>query len=483
MFTLRKFLYVLAALMLAACSTLPARVPADPVAGKAPDPTSPLAKPGTLAASIPAVTWKGNTEGHKLVPIDPATGENLPGYEPISLGQSYSHVFSPDGHTLAMVGFVSSEYPRGGSLHLIDLETWEERVQELRLDAYVNAMDFSPDGERLAIAYGNNNSQILLINVTDPPAKSKNAALQTSMDFLITTMKFTTDGSGLIIYGYRTENPSTVNQQNPDPPIVALFASSDLSVSWSANLEGIRHGILPKDESSSEQVDFTQPGQAIYLFPGLAFAPEHDVLYVVHADEDKLTTVDFAAQEIGSVEITPELSWMERLLSLTSGVAHAKVAEGTSKRAVVSPDGEYLFIVGQHSDLIEGKDGEWQISENPLGLQIVRTEGGSRLGYYDTDAMELSISDDGRHLHLRGWGEIQGSAWTQVFDTEAYRFKVRMDGMWLMPVHRLNGDPILASSIWVDINRTHHNATVDPKNLSVLAEWTTSDYLGWLTVR
>jgi len=439
------------------------------------------AKPGTLSDSILAGLWKGDSEGHFLVPIDPASGQALMNYQPISLGLSYSYAFSPDRRRLAVVGYVSSQYHNGGSLHLINLETWEEHVQELRLDAYVNAMDFSPDGERLAIAYGNKDSQILVINVAELPVKLKSAALQTEMDFLVDQMKFTSDGKGLMVYGFRTENPSTVNQKNPDPPIAVLIDSADLSVQWRTDLEGVRHGIIPKDETSDEAFDFTQPGQAIYLLPGLTFSPERDILYIVHADEDILTTIDFTAQEISSVEIIPHLSWLEQLLSLNASVAHAKVAEGIVKHVAISPDGETLYIVGQNNELGEEKGDTWQIIENPLGLQVVRTEDGNRIARYDSEASDISISYDGRYLFLQGWSQEQDSAWTQIIDTKTNERVTRVeDNTWLVPTRRLNGEQILASSVYINGEAKHHYATVNPEDLSVLAEWSSSGYLIWL---
>ncbi len=423
--------------------------------------------------------WEGNSRGYSLVLIDPASGQVLPDYEPISLGQALFHAFSPDGRTLAVVGFVSSEYPNGDSLHLIDLDTWDDRVQELQLDGYVNAMAFSPDGHQLAIAYGNTKSRVLIFEMGKPFIKSKTAVRQSSLDYLVYNMKFTADGNGLMVYGSEIENRYTVNEMSPEPPIAALLDSSDLSVRWKAELKGVRHGVVPKDENSAATTDLHQPGAAIFLFPGLAFAPDRDSLYVVHPDEDKLTTVDFAAQKVDTAEIRPQLSWFERLLSLTSGVAHAKIAEGTSKHAVISPDGRFLYIVGQRSDLVKTKDDEWQVNVNPLGLQIVRAEDGSRLANYDTEAQELSISADGQHLYLRGWGTTQDSAWTQVFDTASNQSIARLDGLWLVPTRRANGAPIVASSVWRDNRKEHHNAFVESQ--SVLAEWESSDYLAWLT--
>jgi len=486
---IRKILSILALLVLAACSTHSADTTVVPTlaeksaptqAEKSP-PTAPPAKLGTLSDSILAVLWKSSSEGHLLLPIDPTSGQALANYEPISLGQSYSYAFSPDRHTLAAVGYVSDQHPNGGSLHLINLETWEGHVQELRLDAYVNAMDFSPDGEHLAIAYGNNNSQVLVINVAEPPVKSKTAALQASMDFLVYRMKFTTDGNGLMVYGLVNKNPSTVYQVNSEPPVVALLDGTDLSMRGKVALESIHHGIIPKDENSDDTVDPFQPGQAMYLYPGLTFAPNHDTLYVVHPGEDKLTSVDFDVQKVSSVEIRPRLSWFDRLLSLGARVAHAKVAEGTTKHVAISPDGQFLYIVGERNELVDSKSDEWQINHIPLGLQIVRAEDGSRIDRYDTEASDVSISYDGGYLFLQGWSESDGSAWTQIFDTETNQPVTQVENnTWLVPTRRLNGAPILASSVYMNGEDQQHYAIVNPEDLFPLAEWSSSEYLVWL---
>lgn len=433
----------------------------------------------SLADSIPAAVWQGNASGNLLVPVDPFSGQALDGYEPIQIGQAIFHAFSPDGKTLAMIGFVSSEYPRGGSLHLIDLDTWEDSAQELQLDGYVNAMDFSPDGQRLAISYGNGISRILIFDVSKPFIKSKSGAPQSSLDYLVYKMRFSADGSGLLVYGSQIENRYTVNEMSPNPPLVTLLDSADLTKRWETSLEGVRQGVVPKEANGEAASDLHQPGQSIYLFPGLAFAPDQDVLYVVHPDEDKLTTVDFDAQKVSTVVIQPQLSWIEKLLSLTAGVAHAKIAEGTSKQMVISPDGQFLYIVGQRNDLIEDKDGNWQVIENPLGLQIVRAKDGSQLTTYHTEAGELSISPDGRYLYLRGLGGKDIKYWTQIYDTSNNQPMARMDGMWLAPTRRASGAPVLASSVWINDKGEHRNAIVEVQ--SVLAEWISPDYLAWLT--
>ena len=283
-----------------------------------------------------------------------------------------------------------------------------------------------------------------------------------------------------MIYGSKIDNRYTVNETSPDPPVAILLDSADLSMCWRTNLVGVRQGILPKDGNVVATPDLTQPGQAIYLYPGLAFAPNSDVLYVVHADEDKLTVVDFAAQKVTTLDIRPQLSWIERLLSLGAIDAHAKVAEGTRKSAVISPDGKFLYIVGQRSELAGTSGNEIQMNNIPLGLQIVHTSDGSRVAHYDTVAQELSISTDGRYVYLRSWDISPDIAVTQIFDTSSDRIVSSLNGMFLMPTRRISGAPILGSSVWVNDKSINHNAIVDPQNLSVIAKWDSTDTPNWL---
>jgi len=213
----------------------------------------------------------------------------------------------------------------------------------------------------------------------------------------------------------------------------------------------------------------------------LVFAPQGDVLYIVHPNEDILTSVDFDAQKISSVEIRTRLSWYENLFSLGASIAHAKIAEGTNKHAVISPDGQFLYIVGERNELVNSENDDWQIKTIPLGLQIVRTGDGSRVDRFDTKASDISISHDGQYLFLQGWSQTQGSAWTQIFDTETKQPVTQVqDNTWLVPTHRLNGAPILASSVYINGEDQQHYTIVNPEDLSVLAEWNSTDYLVWL---
>src|SRR3990172_3410100 len=87
----------------------------EPAATRTPDPTlTPVpVKPGTFETSVLVTEWNNGKREHLLYPLDPESGQALPGYPPISLGETYNHGFSPDRRILAIA--------TSGSLRLGDL--------------------------------------------------------------------------------------------------------------------------------------------------------------------------------------------------------------------------------------------------------------------------------------------------------------------------------------------------------------------------
>ena len=450
-----------------------------PEAGVSPSMGSPsrtavAAEPARLGSSVLVADGGGKIEP-LLYPLDPGSGEALPGYEPLPLGMHYTHAFSPDGHTLAFVTFLSSKYSRPHSLVLLDLATWQEHEFNLKLDSYVRDIAFSPDGSRLAIHFGDVKSIVMLFD-----RQQEAATAEVTLDILATQMRFTEDGRSLMLYGTSLVNRFTTEERTDGAPTAILLDASDLSSRWTASLESVRDDIYPADEKVQAGADLHQPGAAVYYSPGIVFAPDRDALHVVHPDQDRLTTVDFAALKVETVEIRPRLTWFERLLTLGGGFAYAKIAEGKSKQAATSPDGQLLYVVGKEDDLYQDKNGDWQVSSTPLGLQVIHIDSGELLRHYETDASLLSISPDGSSLYLLGWDEHM--PWTEVLDAVTLQPSTRLEGMQLRPGYRMNGEILLLSSEWVD-GSGHHIAVAGPDSLNVLNEWRSSRYLAWLSTR
>jgi DNA-binding beta-propeller fold protein YncE len=426
---------------------------------------------GTLETSLLAAEWRGNGEGNVLFPLDPASGTALPGYTPISLGQTFTHAFSPDQRMLAAVTF-PNQYAQRGSLLLIDLATWGTQQFDLNLNGWVSTMIFSPDGKRLAIAHGETIYRLTLIEV-----EQGIIIAQSKVDAYATRMKFTQSGDALMLYSPAI---SLMNELNASPPQALLLDGTDLSPLWSTELKGVRDGIFAMNDNVTVEKLY-EPGQAMYLSPGLAFAPDKDTLYVVHADEDLVTIVDFERQRVETLEIQTKLTWFEQLLSLTAGVAHAKVGDGIVRQAVVSPEGQFLYVVGINNSTSQGQNGNWQMKQTPLGLEIIQTSDGSRVEQIETDTTELSLSPDGRFLYLRNWGNNQDNIpWTEIFDTASQQIVARVDKISAMPAFLMNGEFLLAST-YSTSETSHHMSVLQPDGSSVLAEWTDSKYIWWLT--
>jgi len=465
------FLLILTACAPAAGQTDPTSVPvkqATAPSDAAPESPAVIAK-SSFETSLLATQWKGDQEGNVLFPLDPASGAALPGYTPIPLGQSFSHAFSPNRHTLAALSF-PNQYAHDGSLLLIDLFTWKTQRFELDLDGWVSTMVFSPDGKQLAVAHGESSYQLTMINVEQGLIMA-----QREIDAYVTRLKFTESGEALMLY---TPAITLMDGVSSAPPQALLLDAADLNPLWSAELEGVRDGIFPTDENIS-QADLYEPGNAVYLSPGLTFAPDWNALYIVHADAGQLTTVDFENQHVETVEIQTKLTWFERLLSLTAGTAHAKIADGTSKQAVVSSDGEFLYVVGATSASFQDKLGNLQMEQTPLGLEIIHTSDGSRVEHIETDATELSLTPDGRFLYVRNWGD--NAPWTEIYDMSNRQLITRKTGIFAMPALLMNGEFVLAST-YSTSETAHHMSVLKPDGSSMLAEWTGTESVYWLSV-
>jgi DNA-binding beta-propeller fold protein YncE len=425
---------------------------------------------GTFETSLLATVWKGQEQGTILFPIDPRTGTALPSYQPIALGYSSYQVFSPDHHTLAAVSF-PNETTHHGSLILIDLRKWRTQRFDLELIGWVANMAFSPDGNHLAIAHGENSNRVTIFDL-----QKRIIRAQTKVDPIIAKMKFTASGNALMLYGQMIQNRFTEAEMNAGAPQVLLLDATDLRTRWSAALETVHDGIYPTDESVTSSTLF-QPGNAVYLSPGLVFAPDQDLLYVIHPDSEQLTTVDFGAHRVRTIEIQPQLSLFERFLSLTAGTAHAKVADGTSKQAAISPDGQFLYVVGVNNVSSQDQNGNLQMEQTPLGLETVRIIDATRVERLESDATELSRSPDGRYLFLRAWPS--STPWTDVFDTTTRQIVAHKNQAFAQPALLMNGEFVLASTISFS-ESSNWMSVLEADSLDAISTWTGKEYIFWL---
>ena len=169
-------------------------------------------------------------------------------------------------------------------------------------------------------------------------AKKGEVKAHTQVGFSIRNIEFTADGKTIMLYG--PQLASTGDAANAGvsvgAPKAELLKIPDLSVLWSVKLDGVRDGTFPKQAGIENSELIYQPGEAWHFQPGIAFDPNHGLLYVVHGDEDKLTKVDFSHRKVSTLTIQVKTTWLDQLLGLTAGVAYAKGMDGTTKQAVIS---------------------------------------------------------------------------------------------------------------------------------------------------
>ena len=452
---------------------LTACAPATP----APTPIPPTPRPTLLPTTTPIPTLEpvgGGVpvieyinEQSELWVVSSVTGKPFDEFPPLTLGYYYNYTFSPDGKTLAVIS--------NAQLHLIDLRSWKYRITDVDLHGPISSAVYDPDGTLLALAGGTSDGDLRVVD-----ARNGKVNASTQAGFSIRNIKFTADAKAVMVYGPQLAGVGIASNAGVSVgvPKAALYAVSDLSLLWSVKLNGIRDGTFPKKADTANTQDIYQPGAAWHFEPGIAFAPNSDILYVVHGDKDRLTTVNFTDRKVKTVDLHIKTSWLNQLLALTAGVAHAKGMDGTTKQAVISPDGKFLFVAGNTEVVTPQANGNnWDITDTSIGLQVIAPEAGTILDKIDTDASSVRLSPDGKQVFLMGWNN--GTPWTDVYDISSRSLIKHLEGIYLIPTRRLDGKAILVSSNIVN-GDVSYITLLDPDTWATASEWKGTGDLGWL---
>jgi hypothetical protein len=201
-------------------------------------------------------------------------------------------------------------------------------------------------------------------------------------------MAFTSDGEGLMLYGNPEIFETGITQ---GPPVAELRSSQDLDLIWARELDAVTDGFQPNAAFTG---DAHTPGVGSTYRPAVAFDPRAATLYVVHAEADKLTRVEFERKRVLTQDLRPAVSWFERMLALGTGVAHAKVQDGVEREALLSQDGETLYIAGMRNKMTQASNGDWQFEQLPLAVQAVRPSTAAVIWRSEAAGSLLQLSDD-----------------------------------------------------------------------------------------
>jgi hypothetical protein len=453
----------LLSMILAACAAPGQPTPEVMVETPAPETktaVTPEAVKATSDAHLLLAIWRESEQGGSLHLVDAQTGEDLPGRPPISLGRNYWRELSPDGKTLAVISLPVGNSPRGGTLHLIDLETWADAETQVRIDQWPTQLSFSADGSRLAIGA----TELGEHSLTLVDLEKRTPVTQVALDFSPLRLAFTPDGAALMAYGAQSEGSSGLNPQ----PLVALLDAVDLSLDWEMELNGVVDGQYAPEGLSHQALH----DASVWWRPAVVLSPERQRLYLVHADADQLTTIDFAQRTARTVTVGPRRGWLDQLIARTARTAYAKELNGTSRQAVLSADGERLYVVGRKLDSTRDEYGNWAFNETMLGLQVIEVGSGLEVATLDTQATEIAWAPDGWHLYLSA---LSDTRWTDVVEADQLEVKAHLARQNLVAVRQSSGTRLVVSV------SSHTGATtlvqlLDPTSWEVAISWTTKGY-------
>jgi hypothetical protein len=431
---------VLLALIVAGCTPV---VSAEylPVKGASPAPVSGSQPDANDLGNGLMTEWDGAAQQHRLSVVSMQDGEDQKGLTPIALGQNY--IFRPIPGEGKLV-FLSLKTDCGAvCVQVLDVAHWTLEqitlVEEANSAELFYIMDVSPDGRYLLGAYTRSYSHETVFVVD-----LQNNRLMTAreLEFRPMYLAFTADGD-ILTYASEGEGGITLN---PTPRVIWLDGR-DLSPLHELVLEDVKDGNYI--ENPEEVIDPVHDG--IYWWTARVISPDRQTLYIVHADQDRLTTVDLARQTARTVEIRKPQTLFDRLMSLGVGVVQAKMLNGATREAVISADGERIFVVGQNVDSTrEEGSNEWDMQFTPYGLLVLEARSGVELGRVEgaQGSGQISFSADGRRLYVEGWDvNGDGQSFTEVVDVDTLQVQKRIPGS-AIPVRDLQGHEVLILGEW-----------------------------------
>ena len=407
-------------------------------------------------SGIVTVRWDEPLRPSQLIVVDPVSELPLCEYPAYLLRDHFSHAFSEDGKTLAIVDY-SETQAHQDLLHLIDLQTWTAITTTLEMGSWTAAISFNPAGTHLGLIYGRNRHPKPQYTFASLNLATLEVEASAPLDFAPHLLKYSRDGASILVFG----GNEGAREDQLLPAHAVLLNATDLSTLWEQELAAIRIGTSEMNVEDDNMPIF------VYWRPAVALSPDRTRLYVVHADEDKLTTIDFGRRDVKTVDILPKLSWIERLVYRFAQVAYAKVSNGTYKNAVLSPDGKLLYVSGQTDRAGKDSKGEWQFTNTPLGLQVIDVATGTELARLDTQSNSVIISPDGVVLYLTGWDDA--GEWTDVVAADTLEVIQRLPRTSVLRTRSLGGQPVLLASRQSDVSV--RLALLDPGNPDQVTAW------------
>jgi dipeptidyl aminopeptidase/acylaminoacyl peptidase len=411
---------------------------------------------------------------YSLSPIDPATGNTVEGYPPISLGVNFYYSITRDRRTLIFASYPSAN-PSRAAVDFVDLTKWQDDPAiQLPSKGWASALTVSADGSRFAMATVQpKDTSLWLMDVT------RHVVLAHALTpLLINNMQFTPDSQGLLIYG---QNEDHDNGLSHGPPVAELRSAQDLQIEWSKVLSSVREGFVPNQSYKGNAHD---PRVGTTFRPAVVFAPDADVMYIVHADVDRLTRVDFARKTVLTQDIRQATSLLERIVEVTAGNAYAKGQEGAERSAVISADGSTIFTCGTQNKFVEQPNGTLVLVQTRLPLRALDAAHATQIFQSEAMGSDLDLSGDGSAVLVPQMNYDTGYV-TSTTEVNSATGKINGEdqGFALRTTHRMDGTPLAVSSTSLSASQVSSYAlSAFGADGAPLGHWEEPVYTDWLIV-
>ncbi|MCA9829533.1 MAG: hypothetical protein KC495_03580 [Dehalococcoidia bacterium] len=384
-----------------------------------------LSPAGGAPGSVFVAAWEADANGAVVRPIDPATGEDLAGFDAIEVSGFTGGLLSPDGTMLAAGPYV------------IDLAAWSAR--QLDTPAGNDTVDaWMPDG-RAIIALRANGSRT---DVTLVPADGTKSHVLGTLNFTVgSRLVLSPDGTRLYVPGFETADGYVTDK----PGFLVVIDIATGAELGRVMVDGLLAGQLLEEDQ----------GAGFYglYAPAIAISPDGRRVYVVHAESPTITVIDTSRLEVvGEKSLRARKSGWKRLRGWLADrlwdTAEAKGGPSSRPGIEVVGGGRYLALSGTTTEQCAGLDTCWR--GLPLGLRIVDAETLETV-LEVPEVGAIAVSEDGKTLagvgtwqgppvRSDGWLTLHGSGIT-IVDLTSMTVSTVIDpgGRFEMPVITRDG--------------------------------------------
>ncbi len=422
-----------------------------------------------------------STDQNRVRALDPKTLVEVIGKTPIAIGNRQISAMSKDGAKLAIVSWAVKS-SKEAELKILDVKKWKIKKSGLKIKGAISKLAFGPDGNSLYWIQASKekiNKEIpknYQLNGYDIKNKKLKVLTKFKSLFVPDRIHLMNTGKHIVVYGV---NISTDKMAKGSPSLSTIDLNSGKAL-FNIRLSGIKAGLI-KITSDKNKPNYKS------FKPGLTSFKEKNLMYLVHADSDKVTIVDMIKGTKIDKKITKSRTTMiDSLSNIFVATAQALPSAGgkstgtteetkkqdeaeeeisssvlpIEKRTAVSSDGKYLYIVGNKYTFGK-KKGKNVRSRVDSGLQIIDIESMTQVAKVDLPINGVSISPDDRWLllkHTYGIGSrSKSNGGFYVYDANGREKKAHLQKKFNVNVSGYSPDSKYAYTNYVEGSLGGHN--------------------------